>query len=520
MFNVGGHNMSRFYMHVEAVNLARFVDDTHDISTIRGGSFTLLKSIEELSERFRGRLQPISTAASQGLFFFDGEAEDTAYRERLRVEVLEFLHKQTDGHATFVAAIAEEGNDDFPFILEKLTAQIRRQQWRMPTIAVPRPSRTDQECFLDGWRPGTVPYGVDPDVPDAKISQATSFRRRRGRVLKHSLFAELLGDSKYEDNLCARDLGELAADSTKGVLDGRIAFIHVDGNFFGGNRRDLCTTPDTRRLFDAAIQDGLRKPFLKTLLHQANNDVGYQTRDAEGNQALRIEVLLWGGDEMTLVVPAWKGWEVLSLFYEQARDFAFDGVPLSHRAVVIFCKHNAPILQIRKLAASLLDHTKQDILSRLEQTMSQEAKPEIPEGKDHEKLLTRLSSHRYGDALHYLVLESFDMLQGSLRSFLTRYYTRTPYDRLLIFAHQMEEIRDHLNTIRAHVARSKVFEVIEAVQQEDYSRIEAITTQMCGLLARDARSDVQVAIEALTSENPAYWHVVGDLWNYIPVWET
>jgi len=511
--------MSRFYIHVEAVNLAHFVDDTHDISTIRGGSFTLLESIEALSGRFRDRLQPISTAASQGLFFFDCEAEDTDYRERLRVEVLEFLYEQTCGHATFVAAIEEEGKDDFPLILEKLTAQIRRQQWRMPTIAIPCPSRTDKECFLDGWRPGTVPYGVDPNVADEKISDAASFRRDRGRALKHRLFFELLGGKKYEDNLCAKDLGELAADHTKGVLDGRIAFIHVDGNSFGKIRRDLCTMPDTRRQFDEAIQDGLRKPFLANLLHRADHDADYKTMDAEKKRALRIEVLLWGGDEMTLVVPAWKGWEVLSLFFEQARDLKFSGVELSHRAVVIFCNHNAPILQIRKLAAALLDRTKQDILSRLEQTLDQEANLGIREGEDSEKLLSRLSSHRHGDALHCLVLESFDMLQGSLSSFLLRYYRKTPYDRLLIFAHQMEAIRNHLNTIRAHVARSKVFEVIEALQQGDHNRIRTITTQIYKVLTRQARNDVQAAIDGLISENLAYWHVVGDLWDYIPAEE-
>ena len=68
----------------------------------------------------------------------------------------------------------------------------------------------------------------------------------------------------------------------------------------------------------------------------------------DGKDALRLEVLLWGGDEFTLVVPAWKGLEVLERFFQIAARLEFGSdVPMTHRAAVIFCHHNAPILQIR-----------------------------------------------------------------------------------------------------------------------------------------------------------------------------
>ncbi len=511
--------MPKYFMRVEAVNLAHFVDDTHDVSTIRGGSFLLLKAIEKISEEFQSRLQPISTAASQGLFFFDCEDNDEGRRETLCADVLNFLRKETGRHATFLTAIEKEIAGQFPLVLEKLETQIHRMQWRMPTVAVPDFELTEQECFLDGWRPGMEPYRVDPEVQEAKMSAATDFRRRNGRMIKHQLFHALLHDAKYKDNLCAKDLGELAHDQTKGVLNGKIALIHIDGNSFGAIRRDLCTSPKAREEFDKAIQAGFRYPFLEALLRRADNDLNFQTWDAEGNNALRLEVLLWGGDEMTMVVPAWKGLEVLQLFFNQAQNLAFTGVPLSHRAVIIFCHHNAPILQIRKLANDLLRQTKYDIRERVDDALKYDADFQGLSNIQKEEVRQRLSSHKYGDALHYLALESFDMLQGSLKNFLSRYYKGASFSSLLIHAGELATIREHLQTIHTNVARSKVFEVIEAVQEGNMNRVKTISQQIYSLLENDIANKTKNAVNAITKDDPARWYMVTDLWDYIPEWK-
>ena len=507
----------RYYMRVEAINLQHFVYDTNDISTIRGGSFILLEAINNIARQgtFNKKyLCSISTAASQGLFSFDCDNEDEA--KTLEIEVLKFLDKETDGHATFVTAIEPE-NDNFSLILEKLEAQIHRQQWRIPTVRIPEFVATAQEDFLDGWRPGAQGYkSGDPNISNAKISAATKFRREHGVPLKHQLFHELLGDDKYKDNLCAKSLGELASHRKKGVLDGKIAFIHIDGNNFGSIRRDMCTTRETRELFDKRIQQEFRNPFLKVLLERADNDpTDFQTKDENGKTALRLEVLLWGGDEMTIVVPAWKGWEVLQLFFEQAKSLEFNGVPLSHRATIIFCHNNAPILQIRQLAEKLLSQTKTDIQDRLGELLQKTSDM----SGDKEKLMARLSSHEYGDAVHYLVLESFDMLKGSLKNFISDYYQKASYAHLLIYANELKMLRDNLGIIHTNVARSKVLQIIQAIQAEKPDEIQMIIKQVYNLLSGDRLTGVQVAINALTQNDPARWYMVADLWDYIPEWK-
>ena len=504
---------TRYYMRVEAVNLSHFVYDTHDISTIRGGSYILLEAINRIAKQFHNRLQPISTAASQGLFFFDCEdnaAED--FKESLRTKVLEFLRKETQGHATFLVAL-EKDEQNFPLTLEKLEAQIHRQQWRTPTVSVPDFGGTDQECFLDGWRPGVWEYR--PDMSEVRISAAKKFRREVGVILKRQLFSMLLNDKKYQDNLCSKNLGELALDVNQGVLNGKIAFIHIDGNSFGAIRKDLCITQKLREQFDHTIQEEFRKPFLKALLQQADGDPDFKTKDQEGNEALRLEVLLWGGDEITLVVPAWRGWEVLQLFYDQAQSLTFADIPLSHRAVIIFCHHNAPILQIRRLAEELLSQTKQNLQENMISALDVDPNFLHSDNATQKKLVTWLSHREYGNAIHYLVLESFDMLQGSLPNFLARYYQGVSYPSLLIPAHKLAELRQNIPIIRPHVAQSKVIEIIKAIQQGQPDRMTQVKQQIYDLISNDKRNEVQVAIETLTQEW-AGWYKMADLWDYIP----
>ena len=33
---------------------------------------------------------------------------------------------------------------------------------------------------------------------------------------------------------------------------------------------------------------------------------------------LRLEIVVYGGDEVTFITPAWLGWKALKVFYEQA----------------------------------------------------------------------------------------------------------------------------------------------------------------------------------------------------------
>jgi hypothetical protein len=506
--------MPEYFMRVDALNHANFIFDTYDISRIRGGSYILLDVIEKkLTKKFQDRIKPISTAASQGIFSFDAPDNDPAYPDTLRREILTFLQEATEGHATFVVAI-EKSCADFKILLEKLEAQVHRMQWRFPSVSIPEFNATDQECYLDGWRPGTSNYFADPNVKNAKVSASAQFRRERGRELKQRLFYELLGDEKYQDSLCVKDLERLANDKSQGILDGKIAYIHIDGNSFTRIRRKLCTSRELRGDFDKAIKEGCHKQFIRELLRHADLDPTFKTTDGKGQEALRIEILLWGGDEMTLIVPAWKGMEVMKLFYDQSEQLSFQDHKLSNRAAIIFCHHNMPILEIQKIAENLLQRAKKDIQEDIKSLYLENGPSEEFAPSQNPDLLTLIWDPR-GDAFHYLVLESYDALGGSLDKVLSGYYRGIAYPDLLIHADEIEKIVSAVKTLKKYLSFGQVIKVIECYQKDPPVSPAEQIEHMLKLIPRGQQDKVKTAIKELTENHPGRWYLLGDLWNYI-----
>jgi hypothetical protein len=510
--------MPKYYIQAEAFNLDNTVYDTHDISTIRGGSFILLDAVKRLPKAIP-LLEPIATAASKGLFAYEDPGDLDAQRTGMEQQVLTFLHNATEGHATFLVAVVEDIPNDFPLVLERLDAEVRRQQWRMPTIVVPLFEDTDQECYLDGWRPGVKPYTVDPDVLGAKISTATYYRRQRGRELKHTLFRELFLKDGAKDDICAKDLGELATDESKGILSGKIAFIHVDGNNFGRIRKKKCITPEARKEFDARIQK-YREAFLNDLRNNAYSDPDF-CLSRKGKDVLRLEVLLWGGDECTIIVPAWKGLEVLERFYKITAGLKFEDIPMTHRAAVIFCHHDAPILQIRRLADRLLGITKKDIKKQFEAAFAEDPTLTSLDAADRSMQLIWLSNANYGNAARYLVLESFDILRGPLEQFLKRYYGKEMAETgdMLLYGNRMSELRINMRIICAAAPKGRVVELARAFSQGDATGVNELRERLIESVAPDQRDVVLAAIDTLTKGNDARWYLLADLWDYLEEWK-
>ena len=510
--------MPKYYIHAEAFNLSHMVYDTNDISTIRGGSFILLDAVKRLPEAFP-RLKSITTAASKGLFSYDDPGNLATQQTGMAQQVLRNLYGATSGNATFLVAIEEDIPGDFLGVLERLEAEVRRQQWRMPTVVVPLFEDSSQECYLDGWRPGVVPYTtIGPEVSGIMISAAADSRRNFGRKIKHQMFSKLLKDPTYDDDLVAKDLGKLATDDHKGILNGKIALIQVDGNSFGRIRKKTCDTPAKREGFDKAIQEGCRNAFLHDLLTSARVDPDFLVMD-RGKMALRIELLLWGGDEFTLVVPAWKGLEVMESFFHCAEKLQFGDMPMTHRAAIIFCHHDAPILQIRKLADELLGMTKKNITMKFKAALDTNPTLNSLSPEDRNRQIQWLSNAKYGNAAQYLVLESFDMLRGSLEQFLKRYYGKADNSDMLLYGQNMSELRGNLQTICAAAPKGRVVEIAHAMSKGDDARVNELRKRLPDSIAPEKRDAVLAAIENLTGENNAGWYLLADLWDYAEGWK-
>jgi hypothetical protein len=349
----------KFYLRMEAVNLANFVLDTDDLSTVRGGGLLLRRAPRAVAERWPA-LVSISTGASAGIFEFD--ARDAEAAEELRQGVERFLREDLElKHATFVVDLCSAGTrDDFVGDREKLLARNRWRQWGQPTVAVPAQNRVVGRgaCVIDKVRPATEERLGPENKPEA-VSESVLVRTKFGRDQKRQdFYVEETGEEIGRE--FTRDFEELTSTSERALhrLSGKMGVIYLDGNKFGDKQNTHCVSVEKQQAFDDRIRE-FRRRFLKALVKQTCDECG-DARWVSEHGRIRLEVLLWGGDELLIVVPAWKAWSTLRLFYQESRGLAFAGDTLTHKGGLVLCHHNAPIQRIRSLAEHLARHAKGD----------------------------------------------------------------------------------------------------------------------------------------------------------------
>ena len=370
------------YVRIEGVNLDHFVYDTADLSTVRGGGLMLLKAITKAEAYLRdaighNRVRALSTGASSGFFALELPDDPATPSAQKLVEGLRVM-LATDGslsQATFVVSLVPYSGN-FARDRETLLALNRHQQMNRPSLAVPvwNTNAATPPCDFDGLRPGTDDEWRPPRIPgqaaeEVAASPSAKLRRQFGRDQRQEFYA---GETKgiYElpqPGAFTQDFEELAGAPFPNVPDGlrgKIAVIYLDGNKFGALQRTRCQDPNPQQHFDDCVKL-FRRTMLAGLLRHIDAHTGKEWWSRSHNR--RIETLLWGGDEIIWVVPAWKGWEVLQFFFEHSADWdvslpgdggAEQKFQLTHAAGLVFAHHDAPIQRLRKLAENLANKVK------------------------------------------------------------------------------------------------------------------------------------------------------------------
>lgn len=493
--------MTELYVRMEAVNLTNFVEDVHDLSTIRGGSFLLLEAVGEVQRRFG--LERISTGASAGLFSIASEQSP----DEVRGNIETFLHDHDRyKHATFVVDVSPVSS--FERDRESLTAMNRWRQFQQPTLAVPStPAKpSNEECGYDHVRPASKPMHTS----DGKkmVSDSVHVRRTEGRERKQQFYGNelkalrapddrALGDliDQIETTTFANDLEALTSDPDRGSLHLKMAVLYFDGNGFGKRQFD-CGAPEELTALDTAIKTCRRKA-LRRLLETifSSRDNGWWTSSGE----VRLETLLWGGDEVIWVVPAWKGWEAARLFYEQTQYCEHSGKALTHAGGVVFSHHAAPIHRMRRTAIDLADLCK-DFLER--------NKP----GEGHAE----------SDLFAYQVFESFDLIEGDLANHRK---SRAPLGRekageeLLVRAAGMGSVAAGMEIVRRGFPRSKLHDIVLAFTKGDAGALADATAGKLPTETREALKNLFHFFGRTTDESPwktapTGWFHIAELWDY------
>jgi hypothetical protein len=467
----------KFYLRMEGVNLANFVYDTQDLSTVRGGGLLLLGAVTEVLQNITSvKLFPLNAGASSGIFQFD--EIDPVAAERVRNEVEAFLHNHPQlRHATFVVDIQSAGSN-FVNDRESLLARNRWRQIRQPSLAAPVWNIQAEigVCEIDRVRPATRSM-PGPEGKIERVSESVQARREFGRNQKQQFYQRETGKGIQRD--FAQYFDELSHDPDRGNLHRKIAVIYLDGNSFGKLQNAECTTPEKQQQFDSTVKSYRRK-LLKALLKVLENDQGGWVSK---HDRYRLETLLWGGDEIIWVVPAWQGWNTLNLFYQQSREWRFEGHPLTHAAGLVFCHHNAPIHRITDLARNLAELAK--------------------------------DKNRQQNLFAYLVLESFDHVGRDLRPFLEQRYGKP--EELTLSGNSMDGVAETFAMLKREesLPRSKLHQIIHQLNREPKKATSIINGVITSAGSHGYRP-LQCLRNYFGRGNIGWFHIA-DLWDYVGV---
>lgn len=370
-------------LRVAAINFDATVYDTDDLSTIRGASLILLDGVGAveamLRERFgaRAAIETVESGASV-LIVSIASPDGVPLAE---IESAVRAHLAGEGrfpqlrHFCF-AVSTDAGAGALAERIARLEAHGRTAQYRMlsaPLFDAPG----------KGGRPSDLSHclpGVKADKDGALLSAADAARREFGRQARSGLYDAVLPRSPKGREIAkkladaglgyARSLGDLRARRVGEInlplsLHGKIALLHLDGNAFGAIRRErMAQGAGAAAAFSAYIR-GKQADLLCALLEwslQQGDDVMILHRD--GEKKLRLETLLWGGDEIVLALPAHAAWDIAGLVCRELETWRLprEADPkqraLTHGVGLLFANYKTPIRQLRLLVEDLTEAAK------------------------------------------------------------------------------------------------------------------------------------------------------------------
>lgn len=385
--------MAVYLLRIEGVNLDYFVYDTADLSANRGGSLELLSAVRDARLHLESGtgvsdIKALSVGASTALLQFNASLADAgkaADHVRDCLRGVSYTGEQSAeqkllAEATFVVSLQELADEaDFAPARERLLALGRWEQMQAASLAVPPDSAAGETpCLVDALRP--VSAGCDWPVERsgkwerAGLSSLAKLRKQYGRRQKQLLYSEITGLARPDGIKFAREFSEIALHVDERAGAGKLAVFYADGNQFGKIQSDKARTPQLQVKWDTELRDR-REALLRRLLEDEvlndskkedwlfdralDDEDGQATGKAEKNALrYRLETLLWGGDELIWVVPAWCAWRVAALFFEETAAWEFEGTKLTHSAGMVICSYKAPIRRITQIARDLADAAK------------------------------------------------------------------------------------------------------------------------------------------------------------------
>lgn len=473
-----------YLLRAEGVNLDTVLGDTNQLSVIRGSGLMLRDSVRCLVHHLRGRFKDthfneVSRDASAVVLGFRADenrmtevTEESIHYFRKQYKDFTFVVDTTDATGNFI-------NDQ-----QQLKAKNRLRQIQQPSLALVDWNTHFVEnngvCEVGGIRPN-----AQKPIVDKQASLSVYRRFEYGRTQRSEFYKNELGDQvnalKFTD-----DLKSLSESHQHGNLNDKVAVLYWDGNGFGSIQSRIVKTAEDKKAFDDEIQERHRA-FLEVQIQDALKDINYQTSD----QRLRMETLLWGGDEILLVVPACCGFDTLMRFYEVIKKWSYQGESMTYSCGVVFSQANTPISRLTQLAKNLAESNKL-----------------LPD--------TKLQNR-----FDYVTLESMDFPSEPLNVLRERQYHLAADNRQNL--HPLDSLG--MTTlarvlINSDFPKSKLIELAKVYASEGKEAAEAVKERILHVIGKDNMERVEIHIKALFKQPDEYWNWLhlAELWDYLIPW--
>lgn len=388
--------MLEWHLFAVGVNMTATIEDTQDLSTVRGAGLALLRMPEQISTALPeskgvSNATMIYTGASEGLWRFTASDQDAR-------NLPDELRKALEGdsplgralrHMRVLLTVAPCAGDAGG---QKALAAARFDQYRTVTLPAPK-GPADDRCGIDHVRPGDAtirtrpgqigPHSTheaddkDPKGRTAAVSSAVKDRRAYGRAEKHAFYKKEGVDLSGSITGVTETFQDMVKDPPKDLREavkGKLALIYADGNAFGEIRERLSARLGANQAltkFSTDLADKRRtllKETLRTFQGQEEKGQGRALAiappaDGPGDARLRFETLLWGGDELIWVMPAWAAWDALNDFFTHTREWEVEQEKLTHAVGMVLFQAKTPIRLVKALAHDLADSAKAEARS-------------------------------------------------------------------------------------------------------------------------------------------------------------
>ncbi len=266
---------------------------------------------------------------------------------------------------------------------------------------------------------------------------------------------------------------------------GKIAVVHIDGNGFGALRAERARQGDAalaRLSADLELKRGrlLARLLLWMLDHE--RPTMRNTRNAPGelpdepNERLRFETLLWGGDEICFVLPAWHGWDCVGEIEDELSAWRVvddPDRPLTCAVGMAFASAKTPIRDLRRAA----DH------------LAEAAKDRGADGK---------AANR--NTAQVLPLEGIDFAELDVRDMRRRLFPAAAAQAFSLPGDRWRELTDAITASRARIGLSQLHRWYrQALDQgllasNDAAAIDAFVRAMVERLRELGADDADVAL--------------------------